>query len=257
MKRLCVALALVLSLPPGAVWTVNSSPISYTVSASQDRLRGGARLRGGSRARSASGACASFPCSAVLDNFDRANEGPPPSANWTGQIPGSGGSFTVTSNRAAPTADPSSMWWNASNFANPEVYVTIVTVFAPTRIYGRIQQEGTAGFDGYAVLAYSDNNFYVYRVDDGSYTQLGAAIPQSFAVNDSIGMSVSASHVISVYYCASGGSCGVSGAGWTLKGTRTDTGCGGNPCYTGTGKIGVQIFDSTGFQLENFGGGTQ
>ena len=134
------------------------------------------------------------------------------------------------------------MWWNVGNLGpNVEVYATMST-FGPTRLYFRLQQEGTAGFDGYAILAYTDNNFYVYRVDNGSQTQLGAAISQTFASGDSIGASMVGS-LITVYYKAAAGS-------WTSMGTRTDG------TYTGAGKIGVAIFDNISGAIDNFGGGT-
>lgn len=187
----------------------------------------------------------SFPVNGVLDDFNRANQSAPPSANWTTGIDGGANGFAVTSNTATPVGDPSSMYWNASNFGpNVEVYVTLAsTTPTPTRVYFRLQQEGTAGFDGYVVLAYSDGNFYVYRVDNGTQTQLGASIAQSIAMGDSIGASMVGS-TITVYYKSGAGS-------WTSLGTRSDG------TYTGAGKIGVSTFDSTaGVNLDNFGGGT-
>lgn len=193
------------------------------------------------------------PVNAVLDNANRADTGPPPSTNWTTGVDGGTDGFTVSSNQFAPTASTlSTNWWNVSNFGpKVEVYDTIINFSGGSaRLSFRIQQEGTAGYDGYTVLAYKPTNeFYVYRVDNGTQTQLGAAISQTLSDGDSFRASMDGS-TITVCYCPSGGSCGVGGASWTSMGTRTDS------TYTGAGKISMGAFDTTSIRLDNFGGGT-
>lgn len=217
----------------------------------QSKLGGTAKIGGTTKVGVSTVVCASFPCTSILDNFNRANEGPPPSTNWTTGIDGGANGFKVDTNEAEVNGDPSSGYWNVQNFGpNVEVYVTLGVATQASRVHWRIQQEGTAGWDGYTLLAYTDNNFYVYRVDNGVQTQLGAAIAQTFSSGDSFGISHVGS-TITVYYCASGAGCGVSGAGWTNKGTRTDN------TYSSAGKIGMSMFDSsTTTALDNFGGGT-
>lgn len=185
-----------------------------------------------------------FPSTSVLDNFNRANEGPPPSANWTTGIDGSADGFSVASNQAAPqSAAFSSSYWNAATFGpDVEVYATIAAV-GPFRLYLRVQQAGTSGLDGYIVLAYPPTNeLYVYRVDNGSQTQLGAAFSQTIGAGDKFGASMIGNE-ISVYYKTSAGE-------WALIGTRTDS------TYGSAGHLGIASFDTTGSRLDDFGGGT-
>lgn len=191
---------------------------------------------------------ASFPVNGVLDSFNRANEGPPPSANWTTGIDGSTGGFSVDGNAArANNATLSSAYWNVQNFGpDIEVYVTVAAFAAGSgspRVHWRVLQEGTAGWDGYTLLAYKDTNeLFVYRVDNGTQTQLGAAISQTLAAGDSFGVSMTGS-TITIYYKVGAGS-------WTSVGTRSDG------TYTGAGKIAMSAFDSTQVAVDNFGGGT-
>lgn len=191
------------------------------------------------------GGAPSFPQSSILDNFNRANTGPPPSSNWTTGVDGSSGSFTVTSNEAKATnAGHSSAYWNVSNFGpDVEAYITIGSTEGPSRLHFRIQGEGTGTWDGYTLLAYTPTNeLYIYRVDNGSQTQLGAAISQTINSGDSFGISMEGS-TITIYYKTSGGS-------WTSVGTRNDS------TYSGAGKIGISTFDSSSITLDDFGGGT-
>ena len=186
-----------------------------------------------------------FPTTSVLDAFNRANEGPPPSSNWTTGIDGGTGSFTVTSNEARLTNGTlSSAYWNAANFGpDVEVYATIGSSIGPSRLHFRIQQEGTAGHDGYALLAYTPTNeLYIYRIDNGTQTQLGAAISQTISSGDSFGVSMIGS-TITIYYKVGAGA-------WTSLGTRSDG------TYTSAGKIGMAAFDNAEIRIDNFGGGT-
>lgn len=193
----------------------------------------------------AGGGGGSFPTTSILDNFNRANQGPPPSSSWTTGVDGGTGGFSVNSNEAkVEDATHSTAYWNVTNFGpDIEVYITLGSTIGPSRLYWRIQQEGTSGFDGYALLAYTPTNeLYIYRIDNGSYTQLGAAISQTFAVGDSFGAKMVGS-TITIYYKTAAGS-------WTSVGSRSDS------TYTGAGKLGISAFDSTSIKLDNFGGGT-
>lgn len=70
-----------------------------------------------------------FPIASVLDNANRANEGPPPSANWTTVI----GGHTVATNRLAATGAVNTSYWNVSQVLDGEVFVTLVTRPADTK----------------------------------------------------------------------------------------------------------------------------
>lgn len=187
----------------------------------------------------------SFPQTSILDNFNRANEGPPPSINWTTGLDGSAGGFSVDANEAEGlNGVVSSAWWNVQNFGpDIEVYATIGSVKGATRLHFRAQQEGTSTWDGYTLLAYTPTNeLFVYRVDNGVQTQLGVAIAQTISSGDSFGAKMVGS-TITVYYKIGAGS-------WTEVGTRTDG------TYTGAGKLAMSTFDATPINVDNFGGGT-
>jgi hypothetical protein len=80
----------------------------------------------------------------------------------------------------------------------------------------------------------------VYRVDNGGFTQLGAAITQNFATGEKLGLEAIGS-TIAVYRFAS--------AVWSQLSTRSDS------TYTTAGKIGM-FCDNTTTKLDDFGGGT-
>jgi hypothetical protein len=184
-----------------------------------------------------------FTAAPIIDNFDRANEGPPPSSNWTTGIDGGSVGFSVSSNQAAPAGEGASMFWNAADFGpDLDVYATRSVNNAPIRIYWRMVSAGTSGVDGYAALAYTDGNIYVYKVTNFGNTQIGAAMAQAVAAGGSLGVRMIGS-TIDVYYKAPAGS-------WVLVGSRSDS------TYSAAGKVGVQFFDGTSHRLDDFGAGT-
>lgn len=192
-----------------------------------------------------------FPSASVLDDFNRANEGPPPSANWTTDFDGSGAAgLKVVSNQCAPNGTGAcSGYWNAATFGpDCECYVTVATVGASTNVlhlYARLASVGTAGVDGYSVQlakAAGTDTLKLYRLDNGVHTQLGATVSQEFASGDSLGMDVTGT-TVQLWY--------KSGAGaWTSLATRTDA------TYSAGGNLAVLTTGSTTWRLDNFGGGT-
>ena len=232
--------------------TLITLPVLALSIMAQTKIGGTAKVGGTAAVSTATPPPCSFPCESILDNFNRANEGPPPSANWTTGIDGGTGSFTVTSNVARLTSGAfSSAWWNVGNIGpDLEVFAVIASV-GGSRLYFHVQGEGTATFDGYYVQAYAPSSeMGVFRVDNGVPTQLEASISQAIATGDSIGVDRTG-NVITVYFCASGAGCGASGAGWTNKGTRSDS------TYTSAGKIGMAAFDNSEVKFDDFGGGTK
>lgn len=180
-----------------------------------------------------------FPVNGVLDNFDRANAGPPPSASWTGPMDPADtfGLFVVTNQCKANGGGWGGAYWNGATFGtNTEVYCTVRSNHE-FFLYARIASPGGAGaMDGYAVdFAFAGDVIKVYRIDNAVYTQLGTTISQTLAVGDQIGFSVIGS-TITVY---------VNG---TSVGTRSDS------TYSAAGYIGADV-EPSGI-LDDFGGGT-
>lgn len=184
----------------------------------------------------------SFPTTSILDFFDRSNQGPPPSTNWTtGWRPSSTG-FQVDTNQCLGSAvGDNTQYWNVANFGpDVEVYATVKSG-SSANYYGlsaRLVAEGTAGVDGYEVVLFN-NEVLVRRFDDNAETTLGAAFSQTFTLGDSFGMSIIGS-TITVYYKVGAGN-------WAALGTRSDS------TYSAAGKIGMR---SENVAWDDFGGGT-
>ncbi len=187
----------------------------------------------------------SFPVNGILDNFNRADEGPPPSANWSSSIVSGHNGMKVAGNQAVSSGSSSSAYWNTSLGPDVEVYVAFGDQDDRQCVWARVINEGTVNASGYQLLLNKATGFLqLYRVDNGSGTQLGANFTQTIAVGDSFGMSIVGS-TITVYFKPSAGS-------WSSLGTRSDG------TYTSAGKIGMQSVDAantTGW-MDNFGGGS-
>jgi hypothetical protein len=187
---------------------------------------------------------AAFPTTGILDDFNRANEGPPPSASWNND--GSTG-WKVVSNQCVPQdiANNAAAWLPASPFgANQEEYLTLVTVPADTKLFDLYFK--TSATNNYYELLITktvgagNDIWQVYRDDNAVPTQLGANIIQEISNGDSIGVDYT-NGVITVWYKASGGS-------WTSLGTRAET-----TYQSGTGYLG--FYTSGSAVVDNFGGG--
>lgn len=184
----------------------------------------------------------SFPTTSILDNFNRANEGPPLSASWTNAWRPASGGFKVTANRAAvESAVDCSTYWNTNVGPDLEVYATIPAGAASYHgLAARLVGEGTSGVDGYELIAFSSNTIGLYRWDNHAQSAaIGGTISQAFADGDSFGMKIVGS-TFTIYF--------KSGAGaWTSIGTRNDA------TYSAAGKLGMRS-DADAF--DDFGGGT-
>ena len=120
-----------------------------------------------------------FPTTSVLDNANRADEGPPPSASWGNLVAG----LVVSSNQIAPSGPGfrSSYWLTAFN-ANCEVFATIGTNPSSNRtqtLFVRLHDVGSGTTDGYGVrfnkLAGTDT-LEVVIMTNGSLTAIGSAV---------------------------------------------------------------------------------
>ena len=193
----------------------------------------------------------SFPSTSILDDFNRSNEGPPPSSNWSSLYSGTVGALEVSSNQCVPDAATNNMagnYWNVSSYTdNWEVYNKVVTVpLNASSEYGAlamIQTPGGVSYNGYE-LRYDDTSLSVWRQDSSSPTQLGASFSQSVSSGDSVGLSYSGG-VLTAYYKSGAGS-------WTTLGTRSDSTYQATALYP---TIYAHINNISEFAFDDFGGG--
>jgi len=192
-----------------------------------------------------------FPTTGTLDDFNRANTGPPPSSNWSTDVRGFGDQgMKVASNVCVPNsgASPASTWWNPGTFAAAQECLVkinaLLTSGQNAGLFARIVGPGGAGPDSYQVdWLYSSgatDTIAIQRMDNGVFTQLGASISQDFSAGDSIGIECNGS-TIAAYRKPSAGS-------WGSIGNRTDS------TYSAAGYIGM-YFESAAGSFEDFGGG--
>ncbi len=196
----------------------------------------------------------SFPTTGILDNFNRANTGPPPSANW------SQGPFDFTATHGLQVVSNQlkaaqfgsftrqDNYWNAASFGpDSEVYATIASLNTSNEVglYLRGSSIGSGTSNGYYLnidLA-PTATWTMQSITSGSSTTLGSTFNQSLSSGDSVGYSVSGS-TLTAWYKPSAGS-------WTALASRTDT------TYASAGRIGVGLAGTnTATILDNFGGGT-
>jgi len=185
-----------------------------------------------------------FPVTRVLDDFGRADEGPPPSAQWVTSL---GDGLEVKGNNCgtddAVTGGGGS--WNTSFGANQECFTTI-TVVPPvgTSVNLRIRTVTAADRDSdhyeidiLAVAAANDVAQFWKRAS-GVWTQLGPDVD--------LGGNITA-----------GEEYGIRGIGTNLEGFRTGVSLGtrSDSDVTGGGFIGVELADVL-IRIDNFGGGS-
>lgn len=177
---------------------------------------------------------------AILDTFNRANEGPPPSASWTNLNAG----LKVISNVCGANAANSISYWNTICVsANEESYFTVTTKPANGQTCGayvRLKDVGSiATLDGYGLLASmaaGTDSIALQRIDNAVATTLGASVSQEISTSDILCIRISGSGI----EMERNGSVVI---------TRTDT------TYTAAGYLGAAISDTTG-RIDNFGGGS-
>ncbi len=195
-----------------------------------------------------------FPTTGVLDDFNRADQGPPPSANWSQSWLGNG--WKVISNQAGVNVDAANNgdYWNVSPYGpDTEVLVTLASIpstgwFRYAELQARLAQPtSSATVDGYALALFGDSVgvprlHAKYRIDNGAYTQLGATVTQDVASGASIGLELVGS-TIQEYFRPPGGS-------WSALGAPVTDGT-----YTAAGFLGMAS-NSSVLRVDDFGGGT-
>lgn len=188
----------------------------------------------------------------ILDNFNRSDEGPPPSSSWTTAIDSATDGLEVIGNEVwAENNAPCGGYWNVETFGPAcEAFITIQDVPGNndySGVYTRLVTPGSSAVDGYWARWYhtvGDDQLTLFRIDNGVPTQLGSNDLLEVAVGDKLGLESDADDVHTVYYDD-------GGAGWTAgtNATATDT------TYQSAGYIGLVMKDDD-HQNDDFGGGT-
>ena len=186
----------------------------------------------------------------AVDSFNRANENPlTDSARWSNSIVGgtTERGFIVSSNTLACSLSTTCTAWrnNAQYGPDVEVWAKITTLPGTgnaLRLYARLQQAGTAGFDGYMLrttqLAGTDE-VYLEREDNGAITRL-ATLSQELAAGDTLLLRAAGSTVEAWRN---------NGSSWSRLGSATDS------TYAATGAAGIGLRGTTG-RLDDFGART-
>jgi len=145
-----------------------------------------------------------FPTTSIIDNFNRSNEGPPPSSSWSTTCSAWSGGWSVSSNAClAAVSDVNSVYWNVSTFGpNCEAYFTITALGNQSGdslgVILRLQDAGTANVDGYWLEWTQGGDITWYRLDNAGWTQLGAAASETMGANDKFGADMQ-SDTIEIY----------------------------------------------------------
>src|SRR5262249_40609342 len=150
-----------------------------------------------------------------LDNFDRVNQGPPPSASWSALGSAAGG-LKVVSNQCIgnSTVNYYGNYYNAATYGpDTEVYATSVnmgTGDCDAELEGRLTNPGNgATVAGYNVDLWPGGGVIVVaKISGGVYTQIGASFSHTYTVGEKFGMTItgSATTTIEVFYN--------TGSGW-------------------------------------------
>jgi hypothetical protein len=184
-----------------------------------------------------------FPVNGVLDDFNRANQGPPPSANWTNLYTTSyPGTVSVVSNEAASTAAWAAIYWNPVQFGpDCEAYYNLRTAGIEKYVLARIQSPGSAANDGYAIKWSSTGVISIVRIDNDSYTQLGASSSgHTQVIGDWLGIEIIGNTINSWRF---------QSAAWTNDLSQSDA------TYPGAGYIGY-VSSPFADNFDDFSGGT-
>jgi hypothetical protein len=194
------------------------------------------------------------PSTGTLDNFQRANQGPPPSSSWSlGPLDfTSGDGLVVLNNALARRASGSYRqgdYWNPATYGpDSEVWATAQSVgsspYDAFNLYLRLTNIGPKTTNGYG-LAWSgnnkSNNISIQKFANGAFASALASFTQNLSPGDSLALQAIGS-TLYAWYRPAGGS-------WTLLGSATDT------TYSTAGYLGADMAYSQNTTLSSFGGG--
>ncbi len=183
-----------------------------------------------------------FPTTGILYAGTGGDESP--ATGFTdGPDGGTYGGIKRASNLIRSVSGDSWDYWTTPDFGpDSEAYLTGVT-FGSAAGTMNLELRFTpigSGVDGYSMEMRYDGLIRIYRVDNVTYTKLGADITTGFTNGDGFGVSMVGDTITA--YTESGGT-------WTSQGTRTDS------TYTAAGKITTYIGQSD-MTATGFGGGT-
>lgn len=188
-----------------------------------------------------------FPATAVLDDFNRANTGPPPSASWTTWL---SDGLKVVSNQCAPndSGDNNAYWNTAMTHADVEAYVTIATPPATggvTHVFVRLDTATVSSYSVACGVNAGNDDIQLFRWDGGVATSIAGPYSVAFANGDKIGIRCHSSQIEA--WVSLGGI-------WQKLGAVTDT------TYSGASpnnKIALHNVGNgtTAARYDDFGGG--
>lgn len=176
------------------------------------------------------------PQTGILDNFNRPDEGPPPSANWDSSTD----SFRVVSNEAVGDEGKTTVGnsWTTPFNADSEAYVTI-TSWDSSGVVDIMVRYDIDNSTGYMVSLDVDGHFVIGEVP---WVQLGYINIGSTSNGDSILIRAIGNTISALYKPMSGE--------WSQVLSIS------NSTYTNTGKLRIQSAGNVfAPHLDNFGGG--
>jgi hypothetical protein len=192
-----------------------------------------------------------FPQNAVLDDFNRANQGPPPSTNWS-ILHNGVDAGKVVSNQWAANGNPSCGYWNPTSFGpDQEVYCSLpVRASDGQRFDLNARVQGTlASQNGYVLrlnpaAGAANDAITIRRITNGSTTTL-KSFTQEVSNGDGLGLTAIGS-VLTALYKPSGGAWGILGSYDTVNDATK---------YTAGGFIGFECNLDSSIRMDDFGGG--
>lgn len=196
-----------------------------------------------------------WPTTGLLDNFNRGDEGPPPSASWDGPAFPGDGEWEVASLVCRPDNASSTWcddWWTTSFGPDCEVYNTMSALCQSPyeyQVMARLADPGTASISGfYAEVVTTAGPTYtwkLWRLDSAaSFTQIGATGSGSISAGDKIGFECIGENLKLYRY---------TGGAWDVQVSTSSA------SYNRAGYIGFSANSGSGannIRVEDFSGGT-
>jgi hypothetical protein len=132
-----------------------------------------------------------FPTLGILDDFNR-DENPLGNGNWSGPAVGLSNHLRtfVATIAMAQAGGVGASYWSASQFGpDIEIYATVSGGQNQLAFVWRTSSPGLSSYSGYqASVVHSASVVRIYKVVNGTPSQLGADISVSFADGDSVGI---------------------------------------------------------------------
>lgn len=199
------------------------------------------------------GGIPAFPATSILDNFNRADEGPPPSSNWkpwTGNVDVTGNDLRVKDNtlqlRAGDNGWTDDFWDNSTFGPDCEVYCTIDNCSganAGLEFWARLSKtvDPFPDLTGYKLRVTVSSGWFLYRLNSWSSNTILASAGDNLTTSEKIGLSLIGS-AITVHKRV--------GGVWSVVTSVTDG------TFGSAGYIGVGLHQGSSIALDDFGGGT-